>query len=309
MGEHDKAVSSYRGLLARHRDSYLFAELAELSSDNTDHISGNWTTASLTQDQASLWQDVTDTDNDSPYALWNSSYSAIAAANAVLQGIEKLGNPQDMQSQRGEALLCRAYNHFVLVNIFCRAYSPKTSDKDLGIPYMTDLETSVLPSYSRGTVREVYEKIEQDLLQGLSLVSDEGSKVPKYHFNRKSALAFAARFYLYYVQPDKSNYRHVIDYATDTTRPCEQKLLSYFGETRRENNRQANTFPGGPRQHPVYGEVKAAVEALVARLGDGEWHAVEALCGAEAPEGAAEALQWLVDNEEVAVRDGMVRLL
>ena len=101
----------------------------------------------------------------------------------------------------------------------------------------------------------------------------------------------------------------VIDYATDTTRPCEQKLLSYFGETRRENNRQANTFPGGPRQHPVYGEVKAAVEALVARLGDGEWHAVEALCGAEAPEGAAEALQWLVDNEEVAVRDGMVRLL
>ena len=59
----------------------------------------------------------------------------------------------------------------------------------------------------------------------------------------------------------------------------------------------------------MYGEVKAAVEALVARLGDGEWHAVEALCGAEAPEGAAEALQWLVDNEEVAVRDGMVRLL
>ena len=208
-------------LLVAAYPSTTFAELAELSSDNTDHISGNWTTASLTQDQASLWQDVTDTDNDSPYALWNSSYSAIAAANAVLQGIEKLGNPQDMQSQRGEALLCRAYNHFVLVNIFCRAYSPKTSDKDLGIPYMTDLETSVLPSYSRGTVREVYEKIEQDLLQGLSLVSDEGSKVPKYHFNRKSALAFAARFYLYYVQPDKSNYRHVIDYATEvlTNRP------------------------------------------------------------------------------------------
>lgn len=208
-------------LLVAAYPSTTFAELAELSSDNTDHISGNWTTASLTQDQASLWQDVTDTDNDSPYALWNSSYSSIAAANAVLQGIEKLGNPQDMQSQRGEALLCRAYNHFVLVNIFCRAYSPKTSDKDLGIPYMTDLETSVLPSYSRGTVREVYEKIEQDLLQGLSLVSDEGSKVPKYHFNRKSALAFAARFYLYYVQPDKSNYQRVIDYATEvlTNRP------------------------------------------------------------------------------------------
>lgn len=33
MGEHDKAVSIYRRLLAHYRDSYLYAELAELSDD------------------------------------------------------------------------------------------------------------------------------------------------------------------------------------------------------------------------------------------------------------------------------------
>jgi tetratricopeptide (TPR) repeat protein len=33
MGEHDKAASIYRQLIARHRDSYLFAELAELTDD------------------------------------------------------------------------------------------------------------------------------------------------------------------------------------------------------------------------------------------------------------------------------------
>lgn len=199
-----------------------FAELAELSSDNTDHIEGNWTTAGLIQDQAAEWQDVTDTDNDSPYALWNSSYSAIAASNAVISAIDKLGNPNDMQPQRGEALVCRAYNHFVLVNIFSKGYSPKTASVDLGIPYMKGLETTVLPSYSRGNVEEVYKNIERDLLEGLSLINDEIYEVPKFHFNKKAALAFAARFYLYYVQPDKSNYKKVVDYATQvlTSRPA-----------------------------------------------------------------------------------------
>lgn len=199
-----------------------FAELAELSSDNTDHIEGNWTTSGLTQDQAAEWQDVTDTDSDSPYALWNSSYSAIAAANAVIAAIEQLGDPADMQPQKGEALVCRAYNHFVLVNIFSKAYSPTTASADLGIPYMKGLETTVLPSYSRGSVEEVYENIEKDLMEGLPLINDEIYEVPKFHFNKKAALAFAARFYLYYVQPDKSNYKKVVDYATQvlTSRPA-----------------------------------------------------------------------------------------
>lgn len=198
-----------------------FAEIAELSSDNTDHIAGNWTSNSLTQEQAYYWKDITDKDDDSPYALWNASYSAIAAANAVIQGIEKMGNPKDMMPQKGEALMCRAYNHFILVNIFSRAYSPKTANVDLGIPYMEELETTVLAKYDRGTVADVYKHIEKDILEGLPLIDDAIYTVPKYHFNKKAALAFAARFYLYYVQLDKSNYSKVVEYATEvlTNRP------------------------------------------------------------------------------------------
>ncbi len=44
-------------------------------------------------------------------------------------------------------------------------------------------------------------------------MNDEHLSVPKYHFNRKAAYAFAARFYLFYVQKDKSNYDKVIQYA------------------------------------------------------------------------------------------------
>ena len=47
----------------------------------------------------------------------------------------------------------------------------------------------------------------------MELISDNTYKVAKYHFNKKAAYAFATRFYLYYVQPDKSNYDKVITYA------------------------------------------------------------------------------------------------
>ena len=199
-----------------------FAEMAELSSDNTDHIAGNWTTVGLIQDQAAQWTDITTTDDDSPYALWNASYEAIAAANAALAAIDDMGRPASLRAQRGEALLCRAYNHFVLATIFCRAYSPKTATTDLGIPYMRGLEDKVMPHYERSTVAEVYAQIEQDLLEGLPLIDDAIYSVPQFHFNLKAAQAFAARFYLYYVQPDGSNYDRVIQYATEvlTQRPA-----------------------------------------------------------------------------------------
>ena len=100
------------------------------------------------------------------------------------------------------------------VNIFSKAYSPKTSTTDLGIPYMTHLETTVSPEYTRGTVAEVYEKIAADIEAGLPLLNDAIYSVPKYHFNKKAGYAFATRFYLYYVKDDKSNYDKAIQYAT-----------------------------------------------------------------------------------------------
>lgn len=43
----------------------------------------------------------------------------------VLEAIEKQGNPAELQAAKGEALVARAFNHFILVNIFSKAYSPK----------------------------------------------------------------------------------------------------------------------------------------------------------------------------------------
>ena len=61
----------------------------------------------------------------------------------------------------------------------------------------------------RGTVAEVYAKIEKDIEEGLPLINDVIYSVPKYHFNKRAANAFAARFYLYYQKWDEA-----VKYAT-----------------------------------------------------------------------------------------------
>lgn len=54
-------------------------------------------------------------------------------------------------SIKGEALLIRAYGHFLLANIFCEAYrGPELSKTLLGIPYIKKPETTVKPHYERG---------------------------------------------------------------------------------------------------------------------------------------------------------------
>lgn len=171
--------------------------LTEMSSDNAMDNGISYDLIGQQQEEAYLWKDVTAESNDSPKMLWDAHYNAIAAANQVLQQIEEEGSPAGMNPHKGEALLCRAYSHFVLANLFCMPYNPATASTELGIPYATRPETEVRPYYERGTLAETYKYIQEDLEAGLPLINDNLYSVPKYHFNIKAAYAFAARFYLF----------------------------------------------------------------------------------------------------------------
>lgn len=182
--------------------------LTEMSCDNEDDYIVSFKNTNRFYDQLYSWQDVTEDNNDSPEQLWNASYISIAAANQALLSIDELGGAtnQSMREARAEALLCRAYNHFILTNVFCLPYNSLTSTADPGIPYSLEPETTLKPDYQRGTVAEDYELIEADLLEALELVGDSNYKVPKYHFNAKAAYAFAARFFLYYEKWEEAAY-------------------------------------------------------------------------------------------------------
>jgi hypothetical protein len=190
--------------------------MSEMYSDNTDHCTGSssYTAYQILEEEAANWRDITWKNQDGTYALWEHCYKSIAAANNVLIAIDEQGRPSRLNAQRGEALLCRAYCHFLLANIFCLPYSSRTCHEALGLPYMKTTESSVSPTYERGTMAELYDNIAADIEEGLPLISDNIYTVPKYHFNQRAAYAFAARFYLYYMKDDMSNLDRCIDYAT-----------------------------------------------------------------------------------------------
>jgi hypothetical protein len=177
---------------------YLFFN--ELMSDNNENLGDNNPYTDVIYDQIYSWSDVTEDWFACPAWVWENCYRAIASANQALLTMEEKGGAEAIgcQAEMAEALICRAFSHFILVNTFCMNYNPETSDTDLGIPYMTRSETTLNPKYERGTVAEVYQHIDEDIQAALPYLSDSYYKVPQYHFTRKAANAFAARFYLFY---------------------------------------------------------------------------------------------------------------
>lgn len=178
-----------------------FAYLCELASDNVDDYGTDVPEFTNFERDAVYWLDGQEYNNsDGLRAIWKEHYSAIQHANNALSAIERLGGGSELNPHRGEALVARAYAHFVLVNLFGKPYDPASSASDLGVPYVTTPETSLNPLYTRQSVAEVYAAIDRDLTEGLPLISDSYYTEPKYHFNRAAAEAFAARFYLFYEQ-------------------------------------------------------------------------------------------------------------
>lgn len=176
--------------------------LTELSSDNVEDFGSNNPYSDRMTEQMTYWEDVSEVGNDSPIAFWESCYNAIAHSNQALDAIKSAKG--DLSAEKGEALITRAYAHFILVNVFGLHYNNRTSTSDLGIPYLEAPETTLDPKYKRNTVAEVYEKINRDIEEALPLIKDDIYDVKSYHFNTKAAYAFAARFNLYYQQWEKA---------------------------------------------------------------------------------------------------------
>lgn len=184
--------------------------MEEMASDNATDNGSNYTVEDKVHEEAYLWEPTYNDDDEGAKGIWDSFYGAIANANLALQAIEDMGDPSDLSGAKAEALLCRAFSHFRLASLFCLAYDPATASKTLGLPYSSAPETEVNPQYERGNLEDFYAKINEDIENALPYVDDNIYTVPKYHFNKKAAYAFAARFNLYY-----GNMEKVIEYANE----------------------------------------------------------------------------------------------
>ncbi len=212
------------------------AVICELSGDN--YVDNNVVVPATHRDayqdfheEAYKWLDINNYSlgaQDTPYSVWQSYYGgisvcnhAIAAMKEMCPGIEGMSSSEiavnfpEVSASWGEAMVLRAYLHFMLVNIFAEAYkNDQLSQSDKGVPYVTEPETVVYVDYGQSeylhNVKETYDLIERDLVAGLPLIDDNNYTVPAYHFNRNAANAFAARFYLF-----KRDYAKCVHYADE----------------------------------------------------------------------------------------------
>ena len=212
------------------------AVICELTGDN--YVDNNVVVPATHRDayqdfheEAYKWLDINNYSlgaQDTPYSVWQSYYGgisvcnhAIAAMKEMCPGIETMSaseiaaNYPEVSASWGEAMVLRAYLHFMLVNIFAEAYkNDQLSLNDKGVPYVTEPETTVYVDYGQSeflhNVKETYDLIERDLVAGLPLIDDNNYTVPAYHFNRNAANAFAARFYVF-----KRDYAKCVHYADE----------------------------------------------------------------------------------------------
>lgn len=221
------------------------AYLTEMYSDNTDEqLHSTWSAFDRFQEQAYQWKDIDDvSDTESPYQLWSAHYAAISACNEAIEYIERTvkdaQSEEDYRAQLGEALLCRAFSMFQLSTVFCQAYDKTTAANQLGLPYPTEPEKVVGRLIERGTLAELYQKIEADMLKGMSLVGTKYAK-PKFHFTKQAAYAFATRFYLYAQKYDKA-----VMYANKVLGEQPADILRNWAEWNRlgpSGNVQPNAF-------------------------------------------------------------------
>jgi hypothetical protein len=121
---------------------------------------------------------------------WNSSYTQIYAANAVIEGVQGSKGllKKDKDQLTGEALLVRGLLHFYLLQLWG------------AIPYVTTTDYHQNTTVGRMTADMVYAHIIEDLTTAETLLPAEYEAEGRVRPNSFVATALLARVYLYHGQ-------------------------------------------------------------------------------------------------------------
>jgi tetratricopeptide (TPR) repeat protein len=126
---------------------------------------------------------------------WVLSYNKIYHTNLVLEAVEQLKGkeqPAVLNNLRGSALFLRAYALWNLTQLYTKPYSAGSADQDKGLPIHLVSDINDVPG--RGTVRETYNRVIQDLTEAAGLLNQKASISSRP--DRSAAFAMLARVYL-----------------------------------------------------------------------------------------------------------------
>ncbi len=127
---------------------------------------------------------------------WNSAYSHILLANLALEETQSV--PRSAANQgawdllRGDALFFRAWNFYLLAQLYAPVYDSASASQSLGVPLrMGSDPTQKVP---RSSLEETYQQIIKDLSEAKSRLSDTGAVV--FRPSKAAADALFSRVYM-----------------------------------------------------------------------------------------------------------------
>lgn len=127
-------------------------------------------------------------------SFYNQAYTYINRWNTIITLVDdSKGDAATKQLAKAEAKIFRAYDHFLLVNTYAKAYDPQTAAIDGGICIMDKFDLEAQPSKS--TVAEVYAFIQKDIDEALPYLQQKPMDV--YHPSLAFAYAFKAKVHLF----------------------------------------------------------------------------------------------------------------
>ncbi|MDR1645636.1 MAG: RagB/SusD family nutrient uptake outer membrane protein [Tannerellaceae bacterium] len=171
-------------------------------------------------------------------------YNIVANVNVIIENIDNAAGSQDERDYiKGQALGLRAAMYFNLVRMWSKRYEAGQANTQLGVPLVLDTETSKTPQ-PRATVEDVYQAINDDLDQAISLLGSATKRSTKMHLNQSVANGLKSRVALTQGQWEEAaryaRAARTTDYALSPTiftetpsRFCDQSNTEWMWGTKR----------------------------------------------------------------------------
>lgn len=220
-------------LAMMHQEAFLDVTWNYASDLMTDDIQDNErtaTTAKNTYKSLYTWQRNVEIDGKGNRTnvtnqWWSILYNNILVANYVIENVGKaIGSESSRNQLYGEAYFVRARAYFELVNIYAPNYDEATATTTMGVPLR--LDTGVKNTYTRASIKQVYQQIEDDLYNAIRYFEQTTENLSLWHPNKKAAQLLLSRVYLY-----KGEWDNVISVASELISSCPAGLYDLATHT------------------------------------------------------------------------------
>ena len=147
--------------------------------------------------QPDMWERDNTMDDGYEY-----TYTQLMGINAVLDGIDDaVGDQEDRDIVKAEALTLRAFGYFMLVNLYGEPYN--YNKEALGVPLK--LEAALVENgIARSTVEEVYAQMVEDLERASDLFARYPKRRGNFRVNGTTTDILLSRVYLHMEEWDKA---------------------------------------------------------------------------------------------------------